>query len=138
MRPISQVRKEIRDVLLSIGELETEVATYYQAALEVSLEWQKRFASDATKQDSEMFRDYVFALRYATLVLLTVKDELKRTNYFTRIENWVVDPDTGVLYDWRIATLNGIRDEAHRDIVDWNTPRLIKISVGDMMTLEEA
>lgn len=137
MRPISQVRKEIRDVLLSIGELDTEVGTYYQAALEVSLDWQKRFASNTTKQDSETFRDYVFALRYATLVLLTVKDELKRTNYFTRIENCVVDPDTGVLYDWRIATLNAIRNEAHRGIVDWNTPRLIKISVGDMRTLEE-
>lgn len=137
MRPISQVRKEIRDVLLSIGERDTEVCTYYQVALEVSLDWQKRFASDATKQDSEMFRDYVFALRYATLVLLTVKDVLKRTNYFTNIENCVVDPDTGALYDWRIATLNSIRIEAHRDIVDWNTPRLTKITVGDLRTLEE-
>jgi hypothetical protein len=137
MRPISQVRKEIYDVLLNIGELETEIGTYYQAALEVSLDWQKRFAYNTTKQDSEMFRDYVFALRYATLVLLTVKDELKRTNYFTRMENCVVDPDTGVLYDWRIATLNGIRMEAHRDIIDWSTPRSAGISVGDLRTLEE-
>ena len=136
MRPISQVRKEILEVLLSIGELKTEVSTYYQAALEVSLDWQKRFAYNTTKQDSEMFRDYVFAFRYATLVLLTVKDVLKRTNYFTKIENCVVDPDTGALYDWRIVTLNSIRDEAHRDIVEWDT-RFTRITVGDMKTLEE-
>ena len=136
MRPISQVRKEILEVLLSIGELKTEVSTYYQAALEVSLDWQKRFAYNTTKQDSEMFRDYVFAFRYATLVLLTVKDVLKRTNYFTNIENCVVNPDTGALYDWRIATLNGIRDEARRDIVEWDT-RFNRITVGDMKTLEE-
>lgn len=133
MRPISQVRKEIHDVFHSIGEVNT---TYYQVALEVSLDWQKRFAYGTTKQDSEMFRDYVFALRYATLALLTVKDDLKRTNYFTRMENCAVDPDTGVLYDWRIATLNKIRDEAHRDIVEWNT-RFTRITVGDMQTLEE-
>ncbi len=84
MRPISQVRKEIRDVFHSIGEVDT---TYYQVALEVSLDWRKRFAYGTTKQDSEMFRDYVFALRYATLALLTVKDDLKRTNYFTKMEN---------------------------------------------------
>lgn len=83
-----------------------------------------------------MFRDYVFALRYATLALLAVKDELKRTNYFTKMENCVVDPDTGVLYDWRIATLNSIRSEAHRDIVEWDT-RFTRITVGDMRTLEE-
>ena len=136
MRPISQARKEIRDALLSIGELDTEVSTYYQAALEVSLDWQKRFAYNTTKQDSDMFRDYVFAFRYATLVLLTVKDVLKRTNYFTNIENCVVNPDTGALYDWRIATLNGIRDEARRDIVEWDT-RFNRITVGDMKTLEE-
>lgn len=136
MKPISQARKEIRDALLSIGELDTEVSTYYQVALEVSLDWQKRFAYNTTKQDSDMFRDYVFAFRYATLVLLTVKDALKRTNYFTNIENCVVDPDTGALYDWRIATLNGIRDEARRDIVEWDT-RFNRITVGDMKTLEE-
>lgn len=136
MRPISQSRKEIRDALLSIGELDTEVSTYYQAAFEVSLDWQKRFAYNTTKQDSDMFRDYVFAFRYATLVLLTVKDALKRTNYFTKIENCVVNPDTGALYDWRIATLNGIRDEARRDIVEWDT-RFNRITVGDMKTLEE-
>ena len=136
MRPISQVRTEILEVLLSIGELKTEVSTYYQAALEVSLDWQKRFAYNTTKQDSDMFRDYVFAFRYATLVLLTVKDVLKRTNYFTNIENCVVNPDTGALYDWRIATLNGIRDEARRDIVEWDT-RFNRITVGDMKTLEE-
>ena len=133
MRPISQVRKEIHDVFHSIGEVDT---TYYQAALEISLAWQKRFAYDITKQDSEMFRDYVFALRYATLALLAVKDELKRTNYFTRMENCAVDPDTGVLYDWRISTLNSIRNEAHRDIVEWDT-RFTRITVGDMRTLEE-
>lgn len=133
MRPISQVRSEIRDVFRSIGKVET---TFYQVALEVSLDWQKRFAYGTTKQDSEMFRDYVFALRYATLALLVVKDDLKRTNYFTRMENCAVDPDTGALYDWRIATLNGIRGEAHRDIVEWDT-RFTRITVGDMRTLEE-
>ena len=119
MRPISQVRKEIHDVFHSIGEVDT---TYYQAALEISLAWQKRF--------------YVFALRYATLALLAVKDELKRTNYFTSMGNCVVDPETGVLYDWRIATLNSIRSEAHRDIVEWDS-RFTRITVGDMRTLEE-
>ena len=133
MRPISQVRTEIRDVFHSIGKVNT---TYYAVAQETSLAWQKRFAYDITKQDSEMFRDYVFALRYATLALLTVKDELKRTNYFTRMENCAVDPDTGALYDWRIATLNSIRSEAHRDIVEWDT-RFTRITVGDMRTLEE-
>lgn len=133
MRPISQVRTEIRDVFHSIEKIET---TFYQVALETSLEWQKRFAYGTTKQDSEMFRDYVFALRYATLALLAVKDELKRTNYFTRMENCAVDPDTGALYDWRIATLNSIRNEAHRDIVEWDT-RFTRITVGDMRTLEE-
>lgn len=133
MRPISQVRSEIRDVFHSIEKIET---TFYQVALETSLAWQKRFAYDTTKQDSEMFRDYVFALRYATLALLAVKDELKRTNYFTKMENCVVDLDTGVLYDWRIATLNSIRSEAHRDIVEWDT-RFTRITVGDMRTLEE-
>lgn len=136
MRPISQVRKEIHNVFHSIGEVDT---TYYQVALEVSLDWQKRFAYDATKVASEMFRDYVFALRYATLALLTVKGELKRTNYFTRIEDCAVDPDTGALYDWRIATLNRIRDEAHRDIVDWDAhaTQFPRITVDDMKTLEE-
>jgi len=133
MRPISQVRSEIRDVFHSIEKVET---TFYQVALETSLAWQQRFAYGTTKQDSEMFRDYVFALRYATLALLAVKDELKRTNYFTRMENCVVDPDTGALYDWRISTLNSIRIEAHRDIVEWDT-RFTRITVGDMKTLEE-
>lgn len=133
MRPISQVRTEIRKVFHSIEKIET---TFYQVALETSLAWQKRFAYDIPKQDSEMFRDYVFALRYATLALLAVKDELKRSNYFTRMENCAVDPDTGALYDWRIATLNSIRSEAHRDIVEWDT-RFTRITVGDMRTLEE-
>lgn len=133
MRPISQVRTEIRDVFHSIEKIKT---TFYQVALETSLAWQKRFAYDITKQDSEMFRDYVFALRYATLALLAVKDELKRTNYFTSMGNCAVDPDTGALYDWRIATLNSIRGEAHRDIVEWDT-RFTRITVGDMRTLEE-
>ena len=133
MRPISQVRSEIRDVFHSIEKIET---TFYQVALETSLAWQKRFAYGTTKQDSKMFRDYVFALRYATLALLAVKDELKRTHYFTKMENCVVDPDTGALYDWRIATLNDIRNEAHRDIVEWDT-RFTRITVGDMRTLEE-
>lgn len=133
MRPISQVRAEIRKVFHSIEKVET---TFYAVAQETSLDWQKRFAYDATKQDSEMFRDYVFALRYATLALLAVKDELKRTNYFTKMENCAVDPDTGVLYDWRIATLNDIRNEAHRDIVEWDG-RVTRITVGDMRTLEE-
>ena len=133
MRPISQVRSEIRDVFHSIEKVET---TFYQVALETSLDWQKRFAYGTTKQDSEMFRDYVFALKYATLALLAVKAELKRTNYFTRMENCVVDPDTGALYDWRISTLNSIRSEAHRDIVEWDT-RFTRITVGDMKTLEE-
>ena len=133
MRPISQVRTEIRKVFHSIEQIET---TVYMAAQETSLDWQKRFAYGTTKQDSEMFRDYVFALRYATLALLAVKDELKRTNYFTSMGNCVVDPETGVLYDWRIATLNSIRSEAHRDIVEWDT-RFTRITVGDMRTLEE-
>lgn len=134
MRPISQVRTEIRDVFHSIDKEET---TSYQAAHEVSLEWQRQFAYDATPMDSgERFRDYVFALRYATLALLAVKDELKRTNYFTRIENCAVDPDTGLLHDWRISTLNSIRDEAHRGIVDWDA-RFARITMGDMKTLEE-
>ena len=133
MRPISQVRSEIRNVFHSIEKVET---TFYLVAQEASLAWQKRFAYGTTKQDSEMFRDYVFALRYATLALVAVKDELKRANYFTRMENCVVDPDTGALYDWRIATLNSIRDEAHRDIVEWDT-RFTRITVGDMRTLEE-
>lgn len=133
MRPISQVRTEIRKVIHSIEKIET---TFYQVALETSLAWQKRFAYDAAKQDSEMFRDYVFALRYATLALLAVKDELKRANYCTRMENCAVDPDTGALYDWRIATLNDIRGEAHQGIVGWDA-RFTRITVGDMRTLEE-
>lgn len=132
MRPISQVRTEIRKAFHSIGKVET---TVYMVAQETSLDWQKRFAYDATTQDSEMFRDYVFALRYATLALLAVKEELKRANYFTRMENCVVDPETGALYDWRIATLNSIRNEAHRDIVEWDT-RFSRITVGDMQTLD--
>lgn len=133
MRPISQVRTEIRDVFRSIEKEET---TYYQTAHEVSLEWQRRFAYDATKQDSELLRDYVFAFKYATLALLAVKDELKRTNYFTRMENCAVNPDTGALYDWRISTLNDILYEADRGIVDWDT-RFTRITMGDMKTLEE-
>lgn len=133
MRPISQVRTEIRDVFHSIEKEET---TFYQVAHKVSLEWQRRFAYDATPMDSDMFRDYVFALRYATLALLAVKDDLKRTNYFTRMENCAVDPDTGALYDWRISALNSIRYEAHRDIVDWDA-RFARITMGDMKTLEE-
>lgn len=133
MRPISQVRTEIRKAFHSIGKAET---TVYMVAQETGLAWQKRFAYDTTKQDGEMLRDYVFALRYATLALLAVKDELKRTNYVTGMENCVVDPDTGALYDWRIATLNDIRSEAHRDIVEWDA-RFARITVGDMKTLEE-
>jgi hypothetical protein len=120
-------------VFHSIEKIET---TFYLVALETSLAWQKRFAYDTTKQDSEMFRDYVFALRYATLALLAVKDEHKRTNFYTSMGNCVVDPETGVLYDGRIATLNSIRSEAHRDIVEWET-RFTRITVGDMRTLEE-
>jgi hypothetical protein len=133
MRPISKVRSEIRDVFHSIKEVET---SYYQQALDVSLDWGKRFATGLPKNDLVTFQDYVFALKYATLALKAVKADLKKTNNITRMENCAVDPDTGTLRDWRIAVLNEIRFETHRDIVDWDS-RYPRITVADMSSLED-
>ena len=134
MRPISEIRTTIRKVFHSIETVET---SYYQEALDVSLDWGKRFGAGLSKQDDENFRTSVFVLKYATLALKAVKEILKQTNFAARIENCAVDPDTGALYDWRISTLNSIRFEAHRSIVDRTYTLTNKITVHDMSTLED-
>ena len=134
MRPIKEIRTAIRDAFHSINEVETQ---YYQQALDDSQEWGKRFGAGLSKQDDESFRTSVFVLKYATLALKAVTEVLKQANFVARIENCFVDPDTGALYDWRIATLNEIRAEAHRSIVDRTYTLTNKITVRDLSTLED-
>ena len=134
MRPIKEIRTAIRDAFHSINEVETQ---YYQQAFDVSQEWGKRFGAGLSKQDDESFRTSVFVLKYATLALKAVKEVLKQANFVARIENCAVDPDTGALYDWRISTLNSIRFDAHRSIVERTYTLTDKITVHDLSTLED-